>query len=164
MLKDQIELLSALNAHGVEYLIVGGHAVNAHGVPRSTKDLDILFRASYPNSERLFRALAQFGTPLGMLTEESFRGRPEQVFQIGVEPSRIDLLQSIDGVDFDQAWSHRVEARVHATLPVSFLGRDDLIRNKQATGRLQDLADVDKLLRVERVRRSSEKPPSGTLS
>ncbi len=130
MLKEQLELLSALNAHGVEYMVVGGHAVNAHGVPRTTKDLGILIRAEHPNSERVLRALAAFGAPLGSVTEADFRGSAGQVFQLGVEPGRIDLLQSIDGVEFSQAWQHRVEASVDGELTVPFLGRDDLIRNK----------------------------------
>ncbi len=152
MLKDHKELLSVLNAHKVDYLVVGGHAVNAHGVPRSTKDLDVLIRPEHPNSERVFAALAEFGVPLGPATEADFREGAGQVFQIGVEPSRIDILQSIDGVAFEDAWRHRVEAAVDGELSAPFLGRDELIRNKQSTGRIRDLADVEELRAVEQVR------------
>ena len=152
MLKDQKELLSEFNAHGVEYLIVGGHAVNAHGVPRTTKDLDVLVRADAANSEKVYAALASFGAPLQGFTPADFRDYPEQIFQIGVEPSRIDILQSIPGVTFDEAWTNRVRGRIDEDITAPFIGRDDLILNKELTGRPRDLGDVAELRDVGRVR------------
>src|SRR6185437_7354883 len=107
MLRDQRDLLCAFNAEDVEYLVVGGQAVNAYGVPRLTKDLDVFIRSNGPNSDRVFRALARFGAPIQGLTAADFRDHPNDVFQIGVEPNRIDLLQAISGVDFSSAWERR---------------------------------------------------------
>jgi len=154
MLRDQKELLSAFNAHGVEYLIVGGHAVNAHGVPRTTKDLDVFVRPEQPNSERVYAALVSFGAPMAGMTEADFRSDGEQVFQIGVEPSRVDVLQDIGGVKFDDAWKHRVVGRIDDEVTAPFISRDDLILSKQAVGRTRDLADVEELLETERVRKT----------
>ena len=89
MLRDQKDLLCAFNAEDVEYPVVGGHAVNAHGVPRLTKDLDVLIRSSELNSERVFRALVRFGAPVQELTPADFRKSPGDIFQIGVEPNRM---------------------------------------------------------------------------
>jgi predicted nucleotidyltransferase len=147
MLKDQKDLLSELNAAGVEFVVIGGHAVNAYGVPRMTKDLDVLIRADRKNSEAVYRALASFGAPLAGTSPEDFRDCVS-IFQIGVEPSRVDILQTIAGVDFDQVWENRVESSIDDSLPVAFISREDLIRNKLASGRPQDLADVDHLRRA----------------
>ena len=102
MLKDQKDLLSAFNAAGVEYVVIGGHAVNAYGVPRMTKGLDVLIRTSAENSERVYRALVSFGAPLADTTAEDFQDG-ETIFQLGVEPSRVDIIQSIPAVSFDRA-------------------------------------------------------------
>lgn len=107
MLKDQIDLLSELNAAGVEYLVIGGHAVNAYGVPRMTKDLDVLIRADETNSEAVYRALASFGAPLEGTSPADFRDG-ESIFQIGVEPARVDIIQAVPGIAFDKAWNNRV--------------------------------------------------------
>ena len=160
MLKDQKELLSGFNAHDVEYLIVGGHAVNAHGVPRTTKDLDVFVRPEQRNSEKVFAALASFGAPLTGITEADFRDNPEQVFQIGVEPSRVDLLQDIGGVAFEDAWKNRVVGRIDNDITAPFISREDLILSKQNVGRARDLADVEELREVERVRAAS-RPTTG---
>ena len=145
MLKDQKELLSAFNAHSVEYVIIGGHAVSEHSQPRATKDLDIFIRADQKNSEAVYRALVEYGAPVSGLSPADFRNNPESILQIGVEPSRIDILQSIPGVTFDQVWANRVESFVDETTPAHFISRDDLIANKLAVGRNQDLADVEKM-------------------
>lgn len=151
MLKDQKDLLSALNEHGVDYLVVGGQAVIAHGVPRLTKDVDILIRTSLENSEAVFRALASFGAPLQDYTPADFRNHPEAIFQFGVEPNRIDVLQSIGSLDFEQAWQRRTLLPVDDSLIVPFLSPEDLISNKLETGRLQDLADADHLQRIRKI-------------
>jgi hypothetical protein len=148
MLKDQGDLLCAFNAEDVEYLVVGGQAVNAHGAPRLTKDLDLFIRTTADNSERVFKALARFGAPIAGLSPADFREHAGDVFQIGVEPNRIDILQSISGVDFDSAWERRQLFEVEDGLTVPFMALDDLLANKLASGRPQDLADVDKLKKI----------------
>jgi hypothetical protein len=137
------ELLSAFSGESVEYLIAGAYALAAHGVPRATGDLDVWIRPSAENAERVFRALATFGAPLTGMTEEDFRV-PGAVFQIGVPPQRIDVLTLLDGISFEQAWTHRTEVDLSG-LKVPVIGRADLIRNKRAVGRPQDLADVARL-------------------
>jgi len=129
--------------------VVGGHAVNVHGVPRLTKDLDLFIRASEANSERVFRALASFGAPLEGLSAADFHGHEEDVFQIGVEPNRIDILQKIAGVDFDAAWQRREIFEVEDGLTAPFLSLDDVLTNKLEVGRPQDIADVDHLTKMK---------------
>jgi len=156
MFKDQTDLLSAFNAHKVEYLVIGGHAVGEYSQPRGTKDLDLLIRSSKENSEAVFSALAEFGAPLSGLTPDDFHGHPESIFQIGVEPARIDLLQSIPAVDFDEAWANRTESLVDDRTPAHFISRDDLIKNKLAVGRHRDLDDVERIRAAIRARGTIE--------
>jgi len=148
MLRDQRDLLCAFNAEGVEYLVIGGHAVNVHGVPRLTKDLDVFIRSNEPNGERVFRALVRFGAPLQGYGPSDFCGHPDDMFQIGVEPNRIDVLQSISGIDFDLAWDRRVVLEVEDGIYAPFISLDDLIVNKRESGRLQDMADLDRLTKM----------------
>ncbi len=150
MLKDQKDLLSAFNAHGVEYVVVGGHAVSAYGFSRMTKDLDVLIRDTEENAQAVFRALSAFGAPMSSYTPSDFHGHPTTVIQFGVPPNRIDVLQSIEGLDGEEVWHHRVELAVDAQLKASFISLEDLIQNKQAVGRPRDLADVDELKRVNK--------------
>jgi hypothetical protein len=138
---DFRDLLAAFNAHGVEYLVVGAHALAAHGHVRATKDLDVWVRPSAANATRVLTTLRTFGAPLHDLVEEDLC-RPGLVFQIGVAPVRIDVITAIDGVDFDDAWPARLEARL-GDLAVPVLSRQHLVANKKASGRLQDLADVE---------------------
>ncbi len=159
MLKDQKELLSAFNAHGVEYLVVGGHAVNAHGVPRTTKDLDVFIRPEPANAEKVFAALLDFGAPMSEVAQSDFCGDPRQIFQIGVEPSRVDVLQDIGGIPFDAAWQGRVQGRIDEELTAPFISRDDLIAAKRNVARARDLADVEELLAANRVNRKRRKLP-----
>lgn len=140
MNRDFAEMLSALSAAGAEYLVVGAHALAAHGRPRATGDLDIWVRPSSDNADKVWAALAGFGAPLSALKKQDLT-TPGIVFQIGVEPVRIDILTAIDGVDFEGAWSRRIVVDVDGQ-SVPLLGKDDLIRNKRAAGRPQDLADV----------------------
>jgi len=150
MLRDQRDLLYAFNAEGVEYLVVGGHAVNMQGVPRLTKDLDVFIRGSEANSERVFRALARFGAPLAGYSASDFRGHEDDVFQIGVEPNRIDILQSIAAVDFDAAWQRREMFEIEDGLTAPFLSFDDILTNKLEVGRPQDIADAAHLTKMKR--------------
>jgi hypothetical protein len=143
MTKDFKDLLRAFNANAVKYLIVGGHALGVHLVPRTTKDLDLFIRSDENNANSAYRALAEFGAPLeGMTPDDLADGT---TFQIGTEPDRIDILQRIDGVSFDEAWANRIEGVIDGEVKASVISRDDLIRNKLASGREQDLLDVKKL-------------------
>ena len=151
MLKDQKELLSAFNEHGVEYLVVGGQAVNAYGIPRATKDVDILIRSSPENSQTVYRALTAFGAPVRDFSPDDFRDRPDAIFEFGVEPNRVDIFRGIGSLDFEQAWQRRVLKQVDDFLTVPFLSVEDLIANKLETGRLQDLADADGLKKILKV-------------
>jgi hypothetical protein len=139
---DHLELLSALNANDVKYLVVGGYAVGFHSEPRATKDIDVFIRSDQPNSEAVFRALAQFGAPPKSLSPQDFNDG-ESYFQMGHPPNRSDLLQSIDGVDFDSCWANRVYATLDHNLRVPVISAQDLIRNKLAAGRMTDLVDVE---------------------
>lgn len=143
MERDFVEMLSALNAADAEYLVVGAHALAAHGLPRATGDLDLWVRATPENAGRVLAALRTFGAPLFGLTVDDLT-RPETVFQIGVVPVRIDLLTSISGVGFDEAWVGRIEAAIEG-VPFGVIGRAELLRNKRATGRPKDLLDADAL-------------------
>jgi len=141
------ELLRALNDHAVRFLVVGGYAFGVHAEPRATKDLDVFIRADEENSKAVFRALAQYGAPLLDLNPSDFMDGT--TFQIGQPPARVDILQHIDGVTFDEAWENRVEGFVDGEIRAALISRDDLIRNKLATGREQDILDVKKLRAAE---------------
>ncbi|HKZ81218.1 MAG TPA: hypothetical protein VJ124_23310 [Pyrinomonadaceae bacterium] len=143
MSPDFKELLLALNAHGVEYLIVGAHALAVYGHVRATKDLDVWVRPDQENAKRILSALSAFGAPLADLTIEDLT-KAGTVFQIGIAPLRIDLMTAIDGVDFSQAWPDRIQTSF-AGAPVFVISRHHLITNKRATARLQDLADAERL-------------------
>lgn len=136
-------MLSAFAAEGADYLVVGAYALAAHGAPRATGDLDLWIRRAEENAGRVMRALAAFGAPVAELSPDDLLA-PERVIQLGVAPSRIDILTSIDGVEFDEAWPNRLVAEVDG-VTVPLLGRADLIRNKRAAGRPRDLADVAQL-------------------
>jgi hypothetical protein len=138
---DFKDLLSAFNAHRVEYLVVGAHALAAHGYVRATGDMDVWIRPEAANAKRVIDALREFGAPLQDLTEADLT-LAGTVFQIGVAPIRIDVLTSIDGVTFDEAWVDRLTAKF-VDLPVPVLSARHLIKNKRTVGRAQDLADVE---------------------
>jgi hypothetical protein len=140
---DLIDLLRELSTAGVRFLVVGAHAVAYHTEPRYTKDLDLWVEAAPENAARLWRALAQFGAPLRHCRPEDFVS-PTLVYQLGVEPNRVDIMTGIDGVTFPVAWKNRVRT-TYAGIDVCVLGRSDLVRAKRASGRPQDLIDVDRL-------------------
>src|SRR5688572_2814409 len=143
MLPDWIELCELLSAHGAEYLLVGGQAVIAHGYPRLTKDMDLWVRPSEENGARILAALNEFGTPLTEFTPVRFVD-PDTIIMLGRDPFRVDLLTDIPGVTFDEAWRSRASVTLDGvTIPL--ISRRDLIANKKAVGRLQDLADVEAL-------------------
>lgn len=141
MSSDYRELLAEFNAHRVEFVVVGAHALAAHGRIRATKDLDVWVRPDPANARRVLAAIKSFGAPLYDLTVEDFSS-PGVVFQIGVSPVRIDVITAIDAVDFDEAWRDRVATDFEGE-PVFVLSRALLLRNKKAARRTQDLADVE---------------------
>ena len=143
MNRDFRDLLSAFNDQGVEYLIVGAHALAAHGHVRATKDLGVWVRPEPTNAVRVLRALRAFCAPLLDLTEADL-STPGLIFQIDVAPVRIDVITAIDGVEFAEAWPARMQTRF-ADLETAVLSKEHLLRNKRAAGRLQDLADVERL-------------------
>jgi len=140
---DFRDMLSAFNAEGVEFLLVGAYALAVHGIPRATGDMDLWVRPSAENATRAISALRRFGAPLADLTVEDLT-RPGTVFQVGVAPRRIDILTAIDGVEFGPAWGNRQVVSL-AGIEVPVLSREDLVRNKKTTGRLRDLADLASL-------------------
>jgi hypothetical protein len=140
---DFKELLLAFNAQNVEYLIVGAHALAAHGHVRATKDLDLWVRPEKSNAQKVLQALSNFGAPLSDLSVDDLT-RKETIFQVGLPPLRIDILTDIDGVEFAEAWPDRLET-LFGGVPTFVISRDHLIRNKKTAARLQDLADVQQL-------------------
>ncbi len=140
---DFRDILSAFNDEHVEYLLVGAYAVAAHGIPRATGDIDLWLNATPANANAAWRALERFGAPLDQMSLADLQ-KPDLVVQLGVSPRRIDLLTSIDGVEFDAAWAERLSFRVDG-LDIPTISRVHLIGNKRAVGRPQDLADVARL-------------------
>jgi len=143
MNRDFAEMLRALAAESVEFLVVGAYAVAGHGIPRATGDIDLWVRPTADNAARLWRALERFGAPRSRLTPDSFT-QPDVVYQIGLPPNRIDVLTTIDGVEFDEAWAEKVPCVVSG-IAFDMLSLRHLVQNKRATGRPQDLADVARL-------------------
>ena len=140
---DFIDLLRAFIAADVRFLIVGAYALAVHGRPRGTGDLEIWVDATPENAPRVLRALARFGSPMGDIAESDF-AKPGIVYQIGVAPGRVDVLTELTGLTFADAWPYRL-VKPFGELEVPFIGRDDFVRNKRATGRTRDLADVEDL-------------------
>lgn len=141
--KDFVAFIKCLTDRKVEYLLVGGHALAFHGWPRFTKDIDFWIRADDENAGRIFLALDDFGFSEIGLTKSDFTS-PHKVIQLGLPPNRIDLLTSIDGVEFDGAYARRIESS-YAGVPLLVIHIDDLIANKRASGRAQDMVDLGKL-------------------
>jgi hypothetical protein len=143
--KNFEDLLAFFNDRNVKALVVGGYAFCFHARPRNTKDLDILLEPTPENAQNVLLALGDFGFGSLPVTIEDLT-KPGRILQLGYPPERVDLLTSLEAIRFTEAWERRAEGnygRVH----VSYLGVEDLIRNKEAVGRLQDLADVEVLRR-----------------
>ncbi len=143
MNQDFVDLLRAFSAHEVRYLIVGAYALGVHGRPRATGDLDVWIDATPDNAARLMKALADFGAPLSGVTAADF-SRPGIVFQLGLPPRRIDVLTALTGLTFADAWPNRVRS-AFGPLSADFIGRDQFVANKRATGRTKDLGDIESL-------------------
>jgi len=140
---DFRDLLRLFNDAGSRYLVVGAHAVAYHAEPRYTKDLDLWVEPSPANAHRVFEALTRFGAPLNGVNSDLFAD-PDMVYQIGIEPNRIDVVMGMEALTFATAWRRRVRSS-YGGVPVSILSKTDLIRNKCAVARAQDLLDVGRL-------------------
>jgi predicted nucleotidyltransferase len=141
--QDFKEFIQSLNDNQVRYLVIGGYAVALHGYPRYTKDIDIWIEMSSENANRMLQALEQFGFASLDLQPQDFM-TPDQVIQLGYPPSRIDLLTTPDGVNFVECYATKLEVDIGDVL-VNFIDLDNLRVNKKASGRLQDLADLENL-------------------
>ena len=141
--RDFRDLFAELNAAGVEFLVVGAHALAVYGHIRATKDLDVWVRPSESNARKVLSALAAFGAPTANVSVADLT-TAGTIVQIGVEPVRIDIITSIDGVEFESAWAARVSAHF-GDQAVAVLSREHLLQNKRASGRTQDLADIEAL-------------------
>lgn len=150
--EDYRDMILALCDTGAEFLVVGAFAVSFHGHPRATGDIDLWIRPTRENAQRVLAALESFGAPVRALAISlDDLCKPDMVCQLGQPPRRIDLLTSVSGVGFDDAWTHRVALEWRGR-EVAFLGRDQLIANKRASGRPKDLEDL---------RRLERQPPRG---
>ncbi len=145
--KDVLEFIQLLNQKRVRYLVIGGWAVSLHSKPRFTKDIDILIHRVPENAFRMMEVIEAFGFSSLEIAEEDFL-KPGFIIQLGVEPNRIDIITEVVGVTFSEAYQDRVEVR-HLGTPISLISRKDLIANKEATGRDQDLVDVKALRKLE---------------
>ena len=143
MNSDFKDLLQALNDARAEYLVVGGYAVIEHTEPRYTKDIDVWVNNTRENAERVLKALGKYGAPISDLTVD-YLASDDAFFQIGVAPVRIDILGNLVAVEFADCWDRKLVAPVDG-MPVNFIGINDLIKNKEASGRPVDLFDVDRL-------------------
>lgn len=140
---DLNALLRSFHDHHVEYIVVGAHALAYHGVPRFTGDLDLLVQPTADNAQRILAALESFGFGGLGLTTDDFT-QPDTVIQLGNPPARVDILTAISGVDWETAATGATPGTI-ADLPVRYLGKNELIVNKRATGRIKDLADIEAL-------------------
>ena len=141
------DLLEAFKNAGVKFLVVSGYAVIKHTEPRFTKDLDVWAAADPENAAKVYAALKEFGAPLGGLSPNDFT-KEDSFFTMGMPPNRIDVLFGLEGVNSSTIWKNRVAGRL-GTVEVDYIGRSDLIKNKETVGRLQDLADAEKLRETE---------------
>lgn len=144
--QDWKEFIQSLNDNKVDYLVVGATALALHGLPRFTGDMDIWIRATEKNAAATIAALESFGFASLKLTAEDFL--QNDFVQLGRHPIRIDVITKLSGITFDESWAKKLHGLLFG-LPVTFLGRDALIRNKLASGRNKDLRDVEELMAIE---------------
>ncbi|MCB0522228.1 MAG: nucleotidyltransferase [Lewinellaceae bacterium] len=146
------EFIELLNANGVKYLVVGGFAVAFHGYPRYTKDIDFWIWADPENAERIIKAIEEFGLgSLGLQASDFLN--PENIIQLGYEPNRIDLITQLEGIDFEECYEQRRQVEFEG-VPLNFIDLDSLIRSKRVAGRFKDLADVEKLEKQKKKKKS----------
>ncbi len=144
---DFRELLKLFEKHNVRYLIVGGYAVMKYSEPRFTKDLDIFIATDQNNAEGVFSALKEFGAPLENLSIDDF-AQKGYLYQMGRPPLRVDIMMSIPGIEFDEAWKNREVVQID-DFKILFISRSDLIQAKAVSGRPQDNIDIEKLKKAE---------------
>jgi predicted nucleotidyltransferase len=153
---DYKDLLRVLNSYHVKYLVIGAHALAFYTEPRYTKDLDVWVEPSPENAEKVLAALREFGAPVRNLTQEDLVN-PKTVFQIGIAPNRIDILTSISGVRFPSAWQNKTKTK-YGGVSIHIISVDDFVRNKEATGRLQDRADAAAVQAMLKTAAARDKP------
>ena len=141
--KDFLDFISLCNQYSVKYLVIGGYAVSVHGYPRLTKDLDICIQISEGNAEKIIEVINEFGLSSLKLTKEDFM-KADFITQLGNEPLRIDILNDLDAISFDDAWKNRKVVTL-SDVAINFIGLDELLIIKASAGRKQDIADIDKL-------------------
>jgi predicted nucleotidyltransferase len=141
--KDFLDFISLCNQYNVKYLVIGGYAVGIHGYPRFTKDLDVSIQISEENAEKIVQVINDFGLGSLRLTKEDFL-KANFITQIGYDPVRIDILNDLDVVAFEDAWKNR-KVVFMGDVPINFIGYDELLIIKEKAGRKQDIADIDKL-------------------
>jgi hypothetical protein len=145
-MQDFKEFIQLLNSEKIKYLLIGGYAVAIHGFVRTTKDMDIWIATDAENIDRMVRALIRFGFAASGISNELFAG-PHTVFRMGIPPNRLEILTEISGVEFADCYTRRINVQIDG-VPVSLISYDDLKRNKTASKRLHDLADVEQLEKV----------------
>jgi Nucleotidyl transferase of unknown function (DUF2204) len=150
--KDFEDFIKLLNQHEVEYMVVGGYALAFHGKPRHTGDLDIWIKISEKNASRMLQVLKDFGMSAMGFKKGDFL-KPGYITQIGYPPLRIDILNSIDGVEFNEAVKHMNRIEIEKDLPLNYIGLNDFIKNKQASGRMQDLADIQEINKLPEIKK-----------
>jgi hypothetical protein len=143
MNREWTELLSLFDASKIRYMIIGGHAVMRYSEPRFTKDLDLWIGTDSKNARLVYQALQQFGAPLAGIGPEDFT-KPGYFYQMGRPPFRVDIVMTIPGIEFDEAWKNR-QMHPFGPLQVAYISKEDLIKAKRAAGRLQDLLDLQNL-------------------
>ena len=146
---DSKELLKIFKKFKIRYLIVGGYAVMKYSEPRFTKDLDVFIATDQDNANGVYSALKEFGAPLENLSSDDFAHKG-YFYQIGMPPLRVDIMMSIPGIEFDEAWKNREVVELD-DLKVFFISRSDLIRAKEASGRPQDKIDIEELKKAEQL-------------
>jgi hypothetical protein len=147
------ELLSAFNANHVKYVVIGAYAVFVHAQPRMTKDLDVFIESSPDNARATYKALAEFGAPLGKFTVADFADG-KTIGRFGVPPICVDVIQRIDGIEFATVFANSVLILIDGDLPARYISAEDLVTNKLAAGRLQDLADAEAIRNSQRATKS----------
>jgi predicted nucleotidyltransferase len=153
--KDFEEFVKLLNRHEVEYMVVGDYALAFHGKPRHTGDLDIWIGISENNANKMLQVLKEFGLTSPGFKKEDFL-KPGYVTQIGYPPLRIDILNSIDGVEFRKAIQNMLRLEVDSDFMINYIGLNDFVKNKKASGRSQDLADIQEIKKLRQFKKISE--------
>jgi predicted nucleotidyltransferase len=158
--KDFEDFVKLLNKHKVKYMVVGGYALALHGRPRHTGDLDIWIKISEDNAMRLLKVVNEFGMSALGLEKEDFL-KPGYITQIGYPPLRIDILNNIDGVTFEEAADRIQKLQVDKSFTIYYIGLTDFLDNKQASGRKQDLADIKEIKKLQAIKQHSKKGKKG---